>query len=159
MKITIVYDSIFGNTAHVAKVIAVALRGSNAVRLLTVHEAKSADLADTDLLIVGSPTRGFRPTPTISEYVERLGTVGAGKAAAVFDTRLDLETIEPPLLRWVVVAGGYAATRRRASHRHSSGTASASIRRRPDFSLRGPRGRSKNMSSNVPRLGSLSLAA
>lgn len=118
MKITIVYDSIFGNTAHVAKVIAVALRGSNAVRLLTVHEAKSADLADTDLLIVGSPTRGFRPTPTISEYVERLGTVGAGKAAAVFDTRLDLETIEPPLLRWVVVAGGYAATRLRGdAHR------------------------------------------
>jgi len=111
MKITIVYDSIFGNTAQIARAIAVALRTSHAVRLLTVQEARSADLTDTDLLIVGSPTRGFRPTPTISEYVEGLGTIGTGKSAATFDTRLDLETIQPPPLRWVVDAGGYAVTR------------------------------------------------
>jgi flavodoxin len=115
MKITIVYDSIFGNTAQVAEAIAVALRVSHTVWLRTVQEAKSADLADTDLLIVGSPTRGFRPTPAISEYVEGLGTIGTGKTAAAFDTRLDLETIQPPPLRWVVDAGGYAATRIAAS--------------------------------------------
>ena len=92
MKITIVYDSIFGNTAQVAKAIAVALRAFHAVRLFTVQEAGSADLTDKDLLIVGSPTRGFRPTPTISEYVEGLGTIGTGKSAAAFDTRLGLET-------------------------------------------------------------------
>ena len=111
MKITIVYDSIFGNTAHVARAIAVALRDANAVRLLTVQEARSADLTDTDLLIVGSPTRGFRPTPAISEYVEGLGAIGAGKAAAAFDTRLDLDSVQPPPLRWVIDAGGYAVTR------------------------------------------------
>lgn len=111
MKVTIVYDSIFGNTAKIAKAIAVALKDANIVRLLTVQEAKSADLADADLLIVGSPTRGFRPTPSISEYVEGLGSIGTGKAAAAFDTRMDLETIEPPPLRWVVEAGGYASSR------------------------------------------------
>jgi flavodoxin len=115
MKITIVYDSIFGNTAQVAKAIAVALRVSHTVRLLTVQDARSADLSDTDLLIVGSPTRGFRPTPMILEYVEGLGTIGIGKSAAAFDTRLDLETIQPPPLRWVVDAGGYAVTRIAAS--------------------------------------------
>lgn len=115
MKITIVYDSVSGNTAQIARAIAVALRDdnrdANTVRLLTVHEAQSADLSDTDLLIVGSPTLGFRPTPAISDYVEGLGAVSAAKAAAAFDTRLDLGAIEPPALRWVVEAGGYAAPR------------------------------------------------
>ena len=115
MKIAIVYDSIFTNTAQVARAIALALKDGNAVRLLTVQEARSADLDDTDLLIVGSPTRGFRPTPMISDYTESLGTMGTGKTAAAFDTRLDLETIEPAPLRWVVDAGGYAATRVAAS--------------------------------------------
>jgi len=111
MKITIVYDSIFGNTAKIAKSIALALKDLAAVRLLTVQEAHDANLTDTDLLIVGSPTRGFRPTPAIAEYVEGLGALGTGKSAAVFDTRMDLETIQPPPLRWVVDAGGYAASR------------------------------------------------
>lgn len=34
-----------------------------------------------------------------------------GQSAAAFDTRIDLETITPISLRWVVDAGGYAATR------------------------------------------------
>lgn len=118
MKVTIVYDSIFGNTAKVAKAVAIALKDLATVRLLTVQEARDASLADTDLLIVGSPTRGFRPTPSISEYVEGLGTLGTGKSAAVFDTRMDLETIQPPPLRWVVEAGGYAATRVASSLGH-----------------------------------------
>jgi flavodoxin len=115
MKIVIVYDSVFSNTAGIAKAIAGALDDANAVSLLTVQEARGVDLSDTDLLIVGSPTRGFRPTPMIAEYVEGLGSIGAGKSAAAFDTRLDLETIQPPPLRWVVDAGGYAATRIAAS--------------------------------------------
>lgn len=111
MNITIVYDSIFGNTGKIAKAIADTLESGNDVRLATVQEAKSLDLADTDLLIVGSPTRGFRPTPQTSEYVEGLDRVPPGKAAAAFDTRIDLETVNPAPLRWVVDAGGYAAAR------------------------------------------------
>jgi flavodoxin len=111
MNITIVYDSIFGNTAAIAKAIADTLESGNDVRLATVQEAKDLDLAETDLLIVGSPTRGFRPTPQISEYVEGLDRVLPGKAAAAFDTRIDLETVNPPPLRWVMDAGGYAAAR------------------------------------------------
>lgn len=111
VNVTIVYDSVFGNTAEIARAVASALENAHAVRLMTVQEAREADLADTDLLIVGSPTRGFRPIPSVSEYVEGLGTVGMGKAAAAFDTRIDLDTIQPPPLRWVVDAGGYASTR------------------------------------------------
>jgi flavodoxin len=111
MRIAIVYDSIFGSTAKIASAIADALRPGNDVQLLNVQRAGGLDLAEVDLLIVGSPTRGFRPTPSMSKYVARLGSIGAGKSAAAFDTRLDLETIEPAPLRWVVDAGGYAATR------------------------------------------------
>jgi flavodoxin len=111
MNIAIVYDSVFGNTGKVAAAIAKRLEATHAVRLLTVQEARGTDLTDTDLLIVGSPTRGFRPTPMISEYVEKLTANVAGQSAAVFDTRIDLETIRPSALRWVVDAGGYAAER------------------------------------------------
>lgn len=113
MKIAIVYDSIFGNTGKVAAAMAEALRPGNDVVLLTVQDARNADLSTTDLLIVGSPTRGFRPTPMISDYVE--GLSAAGKAAAAFDTRMEAENIHPAPLRWVVEAGGYAATRIAAS--------------------------------------------
>ena len=111
MNILVVYDSIFGNTAQIATAIGEALKESNEVKLATVQDAKSLDLSAIDLLIVGSPTRGFRPTPQISEYVEGLSKGHAGKAAAAFDTRIELETIHPAPLRWVVDAGGYAADR------------------------------------------------
>jgi flavodoxin len=111
VKIAIVYDSVFGNTRLVAAELASSLKATADVHLMTVQDAKGLDLSDTDLLIVGSPTRGFRPTPTMSEYVEGLGSIGRGKAAAAFDTRIDLETVNPPALRWVVDAGGYAAAR------------------------------------------------
>ena len=109
MAITIVYDSIFGNTAQIARAIETGLvAGGETVRLVPVHEAKSGDLGSGPL-IVGSPTRGFRPTPDIAEFVA--GLDGTGRRAAVFDTRIDLETVQPAPLRWVVEAGGYAAAR------------------------------------------------
>jgi flavodoxin len=111
MSVTIVYDSIFGNTAEVARAIAAVLEPAGAVSVVPVHEAKSLDIDGIDLLIVGSPTRGFRPTPSISEFIEGLGKIAPGKAAAAFDTRLDPEAIQPAPLRWVVDAGGYAADR------------------------------------------------
>lgn len=112
MAIVIVYDSIFGNTAQIAKAIASELETSHSVRLLPVTDAKSLDLTDAELLIVGSPTRGFRPTPATSEFVEGLDAKAAsGKRAVAFDTRIGLEDIHPAPLRWVVDAGGYAAQR------------------------------------------------
>lgn len=110
MKITIVYDSVFGNTAEVATAIADEFEDDNVVKLMTVQEAKTLDLTGTELLIIGSPTRGFRPTPQISEFLGGLKSA-PGMKAAVFDTRLDLETVHPAPLRWVIDAGGYAVAR------------------------------------------------
>ncbi len=112
MSIAIVYDSIFGNTAEIAKAIAAELETTAQVRLLAVSDAKSIDLSDVDLLLVGSPTRGFRPTPATAEFIEGLSTTaGTGRRAAAFDTRMNVEEIHPAPLRWVVEAGGYAADR------------------------------------------------
>lgn len=108
MSILIVYDSIFGNTGQVAKAMADELARSHAVRLASVQEARGLDLSDIDLLVVGSPTRGFRPTPEIQEFASRRDLP---RRAAIFDTRIDLDTIHPAPLRWVVQAGGYAAER------------------------------------------------
>lgn len=112
MNITIVYDSIFGNTAKIAAAIAETLKADdNHVTLLTVQEGRALDLGETDLLVVGSPTRGFRPTPQISEYVAGLNKNDRQMAVAVFDTRMDLNAVKPRPLRWAVGIGGYAATR------------------------------------------------
>ena len=73
---------------------------------------RGLSLEDADLLVVGSPTRGFRPTPAIDEILAGLDApVGRKLRAAVFDTRLDAEQIHPAPLRWVVNAGGYAVQR------------------------------------------------
>jgi flavodoxin len=111
MNIVIVYESIYGNTQVVAETIRDALAPGNDVRLVTVHEARDLDLRDADLLIIGSPTRGFVPTPNISSYIDGFDQMEPGKAAAAFDTRLDLESVKPVPLRWVLDVGGYAAAR------------------------------------------------
>lgn len=115
MNIVVVYDSIYGNTRTIAEAIRDVLAPGNEVRLASIQEARDLDLTATDLLIVGSPTRGFRSTPLISSYVEGLDRVPPGKLAAAFDTRLDLETVKPEPLRWVIDVGGYAASRIAAS--------------------------------------------
>jgi flavodoxin len=108
MSILIVYDSIFGNTGQIAQAMADELSRTHDTRLSSVQEARALDMSGVELLIVGSPTRGFRPTPEIQEFASRPDLAGA---AASFDTRIDLETINPAPLRWVVQAGGYAAER------------------------------------------------
>lgn len=118
MITVVVYDSVFGNTAAIAKAIAAALEPAGPVRLLPVSEAQNLDLSDVDRLVIGSPTRGFRPLPSIAEFVEGLRPPAHELKAAAFDTRLDVEEIHPAPLRWVVSAGGYAADRISGSLRH-----------------------------------------
>lgn len=115
MNIVVVYDSIYGNTRTIAETVRDVLAEGNNVRLASVQEARNLDLTTTDLLIVGSPTRGFRPTPHVASYVEGLDRVLPGKLAAAFDTRLDLDTVKPEPLRWVIDVGGYASSRIAAS--------------------------------------------
>ncbi len=115
MKTRIVYDSVFGNTGKVAQAIgqavANALGSQEAVQILPVGQVTADQLNDLDLLIVGSPTRGFRPTPAVIQLLKSLPKNQlSGVAVAAFDTRIDLETIEASALRFLVDKGGYAAS-------------------------------------------------
>lgn len=106
MNALVIYDSVFGNTEKIAQAIAVAL-GTQAV---PVSQADVEQLRGLDLLVVGSPTRGFRPTEGISKLLKGLPKNRlAGVRVAAFDTRIVLETIDSKALRFLVDKGGYAA--------------------------------------------------
>ncbi len=83
MKILIVYDSIYGNTEEIARAIGEAITGE--VKVLRVGEADPSETFD--LLIVGSPTHGGRPTQAIQDFTKRVPALN-GAPVAAFDTRL-----------------------------------------------------------------------
>jgi flavodoxin len=105
-KVFVIYDSVFGNTEKIARSIAAAL-GTQAI---PVSQTDSGQLAGLDLLAVGSPTRGFRPTEGISKLLNGLTKNHlTGARVVAFDTRIVLETIDSKALRFLVDKGGYAA--------------------------------------------------
>jgi len=65
MKALVVYDSFFGNTEKIAQTIGNALGAPADVEVLRVGNVKPEQLTGLGLLVVGSPTRAFRPTPAI----------------------------------------------------------------------------------------------
>jgi len=88
MKTLIIYDSTYGNTEKIARAIAGAMLPTDAVTMLRVGEANPTELGALDLLIVGSPTEGGRPTPAIQDFIGKI-PANALKNIGVtaFDTR------------------------------------------------------------------------
>jgi flavodoxin len=110
MKALIIYDSVFGNTEKVAQSIGAALGTPGQVETLPVSQVTLDQLRGLEVLIVGSPTRSFRPTPAISQFLKGLPKNHlAGINVATFDTRIWLPTIDSATLRFLVDKGGYAA--------------------------------------------------
>lgn len=106
MNALIIYDSVFGNTKKIAMAIAAEL-GTKAV---SVDQVKLEELGELDLLVVGSPTRKFSPTESISKLLNDLPKNHlSGVSVAAFDTRIALETIDSKVFRFIVNKGGYAA--------------------------------------------------
>lgn len=106
MKTLVVYDSVFGNTEKIARAVA----ESAGVEAVKVDAAGVKALQDVNLLIVGSPTRKFRPTPAISRFVKGLpGKALQGVSVAAFDTRMIVEEINNAFLTFMVSIFGYAA--------------------------------------------------
>ncbi len=110
MKAMVIYDSFFGNTEQIAKAIGNALGAREDVRTVRVSEVTSLQLAGLEMLIVGSPTRGFRPTEGIVSFLNSIPAAGLkGIKVAAFDTRIGLADIKPAIFRFIVDRGGYAA--------------------------------------------------
>jgi len=111
MKSLVLYDSQFGNTEKIARAIGAALGETHEATVAHMSDASPADTAGLDLLVVGSPTQRFRPTPATSEFLKSLPP-GAldGVRTAAFDTRLTAEEIEAVgVLAFFVRIFGYAA--------------------------------------------------
>jgi flavodoxin len=111
MKALVVYDSFFGNTEQIAQAIGHALGSPEDVEIVRVSNVKPEQLTGLKLLIVGSPTRGFRPTPAISNLLKSIPKNGLkGAKVAAFDTRFTVSEIEKVrILAFFVRIFGYAA--------------------------------------------------
>jgi flavodoxin len=112
MKTLVIYDSTFGNTAQIAQVIGSALGSQEEVEVHQAAIVRSEQLREVKLLVVGSPTQGFRPTAAITKFVKDAARYSLkGLKVAAFDTRISTSDIKSPLLRFIIDKGGYAAQR------------------------------------------------
>jgi flavodoxin I len=110
MKTLIIYESFFGNTEQITKAIGEGLGTSAEVEIVKVGDVKYEKLIEVDLLIVGSPTRAFRPSPGTNKFLKSIPANSLrGKKAAAFDTRISTEDTKSGFLRFMVNLFGYAA--------------------------------------------------
>jgi flavodoxin len=110
MKALIVYDSFFGNTEKIALAIGEVFGNNRQAGVGRVNEVKIEQLKDLELLIVGSPTRAFRPTPAIKTFLKNIpNNVLDGVKVAAFDTRTIMDDKVPGILKFFAVIFGYAS--------------------------------------------------
>jgi flavodoxin len=84
MKSLIVYYSESGNTEKVAKAIAKVIAGD----IKRVEETKPGELADYDLIFIGTPVHGSRPAKKIENFLGELPKLSGKKAAAFCTTHI-----------------------------------------------------------------------
>jgi hypothetical protein len=114
MHAIVVYESMYGNTRHVAEAIGRGLDVSGTVRVVPISMAEHIDPSDYDLVVIGGPTHvhgmsrestrqaaqdaatasggdlAIEPDATSEGVREWLGSLSTTSArAAAFDTRLD----------------------------------------------------------------------
>ncbi len=105
MNALVVYDSVAGNTARMARVVAEVLARSGQARVVPVRELEAGMLRGVDVLVVGSPTQRRRPTPAMEALVGRLPAEALrGLAVAAFDTRFNMP-------RWMTGSAACAIAR------------------------------------------------
>ncbi|WBM80706.1 hypothetical protein KIV56_04795 [Cryobacterium breve] len=102
MSALVVFDSNYGTTESVAGAIADAIGGS-AVSVATV---RPDSLSEVDLLVVGCPINGWRPSPRMQAFLDQLhpGSL-RGIQAAAFDTRIHSPCTGTPPGGWPAVSG------------------------------------------------------
>ena len=106
----VVFESFFGNTEVVARAAAEALEAGGEARALRVSELEKHHLDGVQLLVVGSATRAFRPSPGTQAWLKTLprGKLDGVRVAA-FDTRVDVAQVGNRFLTFMVRLFGYAA--------------------------------------------------
>ena len=110
MKTLIVYDSVFGNTEQIALAMGNSLGSGESVVTLRVSEIMPEHLTGLGLIIVGSPTRVFKPTKAIVNFLNKIPSNGLKSVKVLaFDTRISMTDVNSCLLNILVRLFGYAA--------------------------------------------------
>jgi flavodoxin len=98
MKAMVIYASRYGNTERIAHAIGTGLSdtcGTNVdVEVLAVDAAQPDKLGELDLLLVGAPTNGSRPSPPMQNFLNAIPNTLHGVKVAAFDTRTDVDKLE-----------------------------------------------------------------
>lgn len=117
MKCLIIYDSAYGNTEEIADAMAQAIKCDYEM----VKNVTSTDIDAAEMIIVGSPTQGGRPTRAMQSFLRQLPDgVLRGKLVAAFDTRFEKK--EHGLgLRVVMSVIGFASPRIAAALKEKGG--------------------------------------
>lgn len=101
LRLLVVFDSTYGNTELIAKSIGCALDGE--IKLVRATELDPTDIEKADVLIIGSPTHGGRPTPEIQRAIDGISDqLIKGMNVVAFDTRFSSRMVR---------VFGYAADR------------------------------------------------
>ncbi len=100
----VVFDSYFGNTQKVAEAIGELLGAT----VKKVDQVDPSDLDGLKVLLVGSPTRAFNPTPNTMNFLkDQKGNLN-GVKGSVFDTRIPIDKADSGFLRFMIRLFGYA---------------------------------------------------
>jgi flavodoxin I len=111
MKTLVVYDSVYGNTKTIAQSIGDAIPGE--VTVVHVGDATASGLEAYDLLVVGAPTHGAKPSPDMQEFLNEIqATALEGIKVTSFDTRMTNKlitlfgTAAPKIVKVLEAKGG-----------------------------------------------------
>jgi len=109
LKTLIVYDSKFGNAEKIARAIGKSITPLGEVKVIRANETNISELSSVNFLIVGSPTRGGRPTSVVKDFVKKI-PANALKNVGVtsFDTRLSYKDSNIGLRLLMRIGGGHA---------------------------------------------------
>lgn len=89
MKISIIYDSLYGNTEKIARTIKGVLEKKNEVNVKKVTDAKLKDFQETDLVIIGNPTHAGNASKAMQVLLNMVPKDSLkGVKIAVFDTSM-----------------------------------------------------------------------
>ena len=110
MKSLIVFDSVFGNTERVARHLGTILAETGELTVVKIPDYSPDMLPGTELLLLGSPTRAFKPTPAMTALIRSFpASTLKGLKIGVFDTRITLEDIPVKFIRFFQKRSGGAA--------------------------------------------------
>jgi flavodoxin I len=93
MKVLIIYDSLYGSTGKIAEAMGAA-PGQDA-EVTKIDKVNTSNLAAYDLILVGSPTQGGKPSPPMQAFLAGIPEDAfKNKKTAAFDTRLKMKLVK-----------------------------------------------------------------